>query len=61
MVLSTEDDGLVVVGQYLALNVLANRSREHNLLKVFSFQHQTFGGVFVRDAGDVLFYDGACV
>ena len=58
---STENDGLVVVSEYLALDVLADSPRQDNLFEVATFEHQTLGGVFMGNPDHILFDDGACV
>ena len=52
-----EDDGLVLVGENLALDVFGDGPREYNLLQVLSLVNETFGRVLVADARHVLLDD----
>lgn len=56
-----EDDGLVLVSQYLTLDVLLDGTAEHNLLEVLALIDERLGRVLVGYAYHVLLDDGSSV
>lgn len=58
---SSEDDGLVIVGEDLALDVPADGAGEHDFFEVAALADEVLHGLFVGDAADVLLDDRSFV
>lgn len=56
-----EDDGFIVVGEDLALDVPADGAGEDDFFEVAALADEVLHGLLVGDADDVLFDDGAFV
>lgn len=52
-----EDDGFILIGEDLALDVFADSTGEDYLLEVLAFEYEALGGVLMADACYVLLDD----
>ena len=52
--ISVEYNGLVLVGQYLAVNMLAHGPRENDFLKILTFAYEVVHRILVGDSYHIL-------